>query len=197
MVLRRRFLLGLCGSHAATRLLLADSKGFGNPSAPIAMEVFSDFQCPACKLLYEGTLQPMKTEFVKTGKVFLIHRNFPLQMHPYAREAAGLAVGAERIGKYEPVATALFQKQETWSKNGRLVDALSGVLTLSELQKTQKIAKEPETLAEIERDIKLGKEVNVQQTPTIVLAHKKTKYPVSGIVSYSILQRFLNSLLAQ
>ena len=54
-----------------------------------------------------------------------------------------------------------------------------------------------QTLAAIEKDIELGKQANLQQTPTIIMSHKGKKYPVSGVVSYSILQKFLNSLLAQ
>jgi protein-disulfide isomerase len=188
--------MGLCGLPA-TRLFATESRSFGQPNAPIIMEVFSDFQCPACKALYEGTLQPMKPEYVQTGKVYLIDRTYPLPMHQYAREAAGLAVASEKIGKYEVVATTLFRQQDSWSKTGRLADALASVMTLTELQKVQKLAKEPQTLAAIEKDIELGKQANLQQTPTIIMAHKGKKYPVSGVVSYSILQKFLNSLLAQ
>ena len=83
-------------------------KAVGLPNAPILMEVFSDFQCPACKTLYEQTLMPLVRDYVSAGKVYLIHRDFPLPMHAYAREAASYACAAGRIGKYEQVADALF-----------------------------------------------------------------------------------------
>src|SRR5271165_6297245 len=55
-------------------------KAFGSKSAPIVMEVFSDYQCPACKTLFTNTNRPLMDNYVSTGKVFLIHREFPITM---------------------------------------------------------------------------------------------------------------------
>ena len=197
MVRRRVFLGTLCGLPALTRAFSAPAKSLGDPNAPITIEVFSDFQCPACKTLYETTLQPLKQYFVFKGKVYLVHRDFPLPMHAYARDAACLACASEKIGKYEAVSTALFHQQQSWAATGKVADALTGVLTANELQKVQKLAKDPQTLAEIELDIALGKQKALTQTPTMIMAHKGKTYPVSGVISYSILEKFLNSLLAQ
>jgi protein-disulfide isomerase len=196
MLHRRVFLGTLCGLPALTRAFSAQSKTLGDPNAPITIEVFSDFQCPACKVLYETTLQALKQDFVPKGKVYLVHRDFPLPMHAYAREAACLACAAEKIGKYEAVSAALFQQQKSWAVSGKVADALSGVLTASELQKVQKLAKDPQTLAEIDQDVALGKQLALKQTPTMILSNKGKTYPVSGVISYPILEKFLNSLLA-
>jgi protein-disulfide isomerase len=37
----------------------APLKSYGSSSAPITMEVFSDYECPSCRSLYETTLRPM------------------------------------------------------------------------------------------------------------------------------------------
>ena len=63
-------------------------KAQGVPTAPVTIEVFSDFQCPSCKNLYEEALKPLMADYVSKGKVYLIHRDFPLAMHPHARAAA-------------------------------------------------------------------------------------------------------------
>jgi protein-disulfide isomerase len=81
MIRRRVFLGTLCGLPALARAFSAQTKTMGDPNAPITLEVFSDFQCPACKTLYEGTLQPLMKDFVVKGKVYLVHRDFPLAMH--------------------------------------------------------------------------------------------------------------------
>jgi protein-disulfide isomerase len=178
------------------RAFSAQSKTMGDANAPVTVEVFSDFQCPACKSLYEGTLQPLMQDFVAKGKVYLIHRDFPLAMHAYARAAACLACAAEKIGKYELVSAALFKQQQSWAASGKVADALTGVLTASELQKVQKLAKDPQTMAEIEQDVALGKQLALKQTPTMIIKHNGKTYPVSGVISSSILEKFLNSLLA-
>jgi protein-disulfide isomerase len=196
-MLRRRVFLGsLCGLPVLTRALAAQSKTLGDSNAPITIDVFSDFQCPGCKALYEGTLQPLMHDFVAKGKVYLIHRDFPLPMHAFARNAACLACASGKIGKYEAVSAALFRQQQTWAATGKVADALTSVLTASELQKVQKLAKDPQTMAEIEQDIALGKQRALTQTPTMIIASKGKTYPVSGVISYAILDKFLNSLLA-
>jgi len=56
----------------------ADSgKALGSPSAPIRIEVFSDFECPACKGLHEQILPLVMKDYVIPGKVFLVSREFP------------------------------------------------------------------------------------------------------------------------
>ena len=57
-------------------------KAMGSKNAPIAMEVFSDFQCPACKALFLKVNQKLMDNYVITGKVYLIHRDFPLPCTP-------------------------------------------------------------------------------------------------------------------
>src|SRR6267154_4398253 len=60
-------------------------KAFGSKNAPVTMEVFSDFQCPACKTLFLTTNRQLMDNYVTTGKVYLIHRDFPLAMHAHSR----------------------------------------------------------------------------------------------------------------
>jgi len=49
-------------------------KAFGSKSAPVIMEVFSDFQCPACKNLFLSTNRQLVVNYMNTGKVSLVHR---------------------------------------------------------------------------------------------------------------------------
>jgi len=89
-------------------------KAFGSKSAPVIMEEFSDYQCPSCKALYTGTNRQLMDNYVTTGKVYLIHRDFPLTMHAYSRIAARYARAAAQLGKVEAVEQALYQNQEKW-----------------------------------------------------------------------------------
>src|ERR1017187_7214646 len=73
------------------------NKTAGNPSAPVTVQVFSDFECPSCKVFHDRTLPQLQHDFVATGKVFLVYREFPLPMHAHSREAANYAVAAARL----------------------------------------------------------------------------------------------------
>ncbi len=172
-------------------------KSFGVQTAPVQIDVYSDFQCPACKNLHDGVLHQIQNEYVRTGKVYLTYREFPLPMHKYAREAASLATAAARLNKYEPVAGALFRQQATWSNSGNLESAIAPAITPAELQKIKALAKDPQVQSAIEQDIALGKQNSLAQTPTLIIMKNMRRFPIGGNVSYEVLKRFLDSLLSQ
>src|ERR1035441_6000044 len=88
-------------------------RSMGNPSAPLLFELYSDFMCPHCKILHEQILPAIILDYVKSGKAYLIYREYPLAIpaHVYSREAAAFAVAAARVGKYQEVSDALFRSQ--------------------------------------------------------------------------------------
>ena len=65
---------------------LTAKKSLGSPSAPITVEVFADFQCPQCRLFFLTTTQQLIDNYVSTGKVYLVHHDFPLNMHSHSGE---------------------------------------------------------------------------------------------------------------
>jgi protein-disulfide isomerase len=172
-------------------------KALGVPTAPITIEVFSDYECSHCKLLYEETLRPLMRDYVAKGKVYFIHRDYPLPQHVNARPAACLANASQRVNKYEEVCAALFRQQATWSANGNVEAAIATVLTPAELTKVRLLAKDPKITAEMEQDIALGQKIPVTSTPTMVITHKGRSNPVTGAVNYSILSRYLDDLLSK
>ena len=175
----------------------ASTKSLGVAVAPIIIEVFSDYQFPACKALYEQTLQRLIHDYVNRRKVFLVHRDYPLPVHPYAREAACYACAAERVGKYEQACEVLFRQQSSWSKDGKVGDVVCSILTPAEARKVRALAASPEVFAEVNRDIQLGRSNGIQQTPTMIISHKNQRYPAPGVISYPVLQRFLDDLLSK
>jgi protein-disulfide isomerase len=173
------------------------TKAFGSKNAPVVVEIYSDFQCPACKQLFLNTTQKVMDNYVSTGKVYLVHRDFPLPMHAYSRVAASYSRAAAHIGKCEPVEQVLFQNQEKWETNGDVKGIIAGVLSPAEMKKVQAIvdAKTLEPL--IERDKQLGLTVPITQTPTSVFHSKGQTYPYAGTLSYDVLKDFLDQLVAQ
>jgi protein-disulfide isomerase len=181
---------------------IATLRSEGSKSAPITMEVFSDFECPACKQLFVGTLPGIEQNYVSTGKVYLIHRDYPLQMHKFSREAMRYADSAARIGRYNEVAAVLFARQEEWASTGRGSGDIDGivasVLTPAEMATVRRLAKTAQIEAGIQKDYDLGDKVHqVNQTPTTIITYKGQMWPVTGVMSYPILKQFLDSLLAR
>jgi protein-disulfide isomerase len=184
------------GQMKAAAANLAPEKSLGSKSAPIVVEVFSDFQCPACRSLFQETIRPMIDEYVSSGRVYLVHRDFPLPMHKYAREAARWANAAAQIGKFEKVEEALFSKQEVWSTTGNVESVVAGVLTATELKRVRQLAQGGQLDAAIEKDISMGNTKNVQRTPSMFVTHGAETTPLPpGGVSYPILKQYLDYLL--
>ena len=172
-------------------------RAYGSKNAPISLEVFSDFQCPACKQLYKTTNQLLLDNYVNTNKVYLIHRDFPLPMHAYSKIAARYVRAASQLGKGEQAEKALFDNQEKWEQSGDVDGTLAGALSAAEMTRIRTVAKGTSLDAAIEKDVALGKGYNVNQTPTSVIHYKGQTYPVVGVVSYDVLHSFLDQLLSQ
>jgi protein-disulfide isomerase len=170
-------------------------KSLGSPSAPIRIEVFSDFECPACKALHEQILPLVFKDYAIPGKVYLVSREYPLAMHQFSREAANYATAAARFGKYQDVADALFKNQLVWEVNGKVWDTVAGVLTPAEAKKVQLLAKDPSVLSEVQRDVDAGKAAGINQTPTMIVTRGTNRFPVTGAVNYNLLRSLLDGLL--
>jgi protein-disulfide isomerase len=173
------------------------AKSFGNPSAPLTIELFSDFQCPSCRALHMQELPLIMKDFVNPGKAYLVYKEFPLSQHAHSKEAATLACASARVGKYEQVADALFQNQPSWETSGRVFETVASVLTPAERTKVQALAKDPAVIKEVEDDLQEGQFERVNQTPTMIIIRNGKKYPIGGALNYDLLKRFLDELITK
>jgi len=183
------------GIGGATVAGVDTNKAIGTPTAPITIEIFSDFECPSCKTFHETTLPQLVREYVIPGKVFVASFEFPLPAHPHSREAAGYAVAASRVGMYMPVADALFRGQQSWSVSGRVWETVAGVLTPAQQKRVQAVAKDPGVLAEIENEIGMGRRIPLTETPTLVVIRGTRRIPITGrLIRYELLKQLIDDL---
>jgi protein-disulfide isomerase len=170
------------------------AKGQGNPSAPVVMEVFASFDCPHCREFHDVTLPLIVKDYVNTGKLYLVSREFPLSgpYHPYAREAADYAVAAGRVGKYQMVADTLFKTQATWAQNGKVWDSIAPVLSAAEQKKVQALAKDPAVTSEVQKEYDAGVAAGINATPTVIVSQGSKRYPINA---QQLHYGFLKSLL--
>jgi protein-disulfide isomerase len=85
----------------------------GPADAPVVLEEFSDFECPACGYFFKYA---KRLEADRGGRVRFIFRNNPLQIHRFASIAARAAEAAGFQGKFWEMHDALFEHQQEWSK---------------------------------------------------------------------------------
>ena len=69
-----------------------DDAVLGNKDAPVTIIEFSDYQCPFCRKFWTETFGTIKKDYIDTGKVKLVFRDFPLSsLHPMAQPSAEAA----------------------------------------------------------------------------------------------------------
>lgn len=195
----------------------APVKVYGSKNAPITMEIFTDYQCPTCGNLFEQTLRPMINDYVASGKVYVIHHDYPLQMHQYSGQAARWANAAAEVGQFESVEAALYDNQAAWTASGNLEKYISAAMPATDYKRVEKIMESCEAPgptakpggivpsphpcsvdAYIAQDITAGNQIPVTGTPTYIIYSKGQRLPAgSGFVSWPILKQFFDSLLAQ
>jgi protein-disulfide isomerase len=108
-----------------------DGESLGDPAAPVVVEVWSDFLCPACQSFTRNVQPQLIDEYVATGKVRLVYRHFPLQHHePEATRAAlagACAAEQNRFWEYEQLLMGMLLV------NGREAAAESELSSYAEL----------------------------------------------------------------
>ena len=88
-----------------------DDAYLGSKDAPVVIIEFSDFQCPFCRSFWSDTLPLLKSEYIDTGKVRIVYRDLPLDIHPGAMPAAQATECAEEQGKFWEMHDKIFSEQ--------------------------------------------------------------------------------------
>jgi protein-disulfide isomerase len=145
----------------------------GKPDAPAKIEVFEDLQCPAC-LRYSQEIEPLVLkELVDTGKASYFFRHFPFldtgNPAQESHQAANASMCANEQGKFWEYKSTVF---DNWAgeNNGAYSD--ENLATFAEelhlnMGAFNACFKENRYKNLIETDIKNGKEMGVQGTPSV------------------------------
>ena len=72
----------------------------GSDSAPLVLIEYTDYQCPFCQQFHNTAWDQIKKNYIDTGKVRFINRDFPLDFHENAKRAAIAAHCGEEQGKF-------------------------------------------------------------------------------------------------
>lgn len=170
-----------------------------DPDASVLIEVFSDYQCPACARLYLSTIRPVLADYAMKGKVCVVYREFPLQGRKYSRQAARYAEAASRLGQQQwiRVADALYYHQSLWTVTGHLDPVVSKALSDEEMGQVRELLDDRSLEEDINRHLALGRSRGVRATPTMFITANGKTERVVGAVQYEILRRYLDTLLAR
>ncbi len=153
----------------------------GSKNAPITIIEFSDFQCPFCARFHIQTLPLLLENYIDSGKVKLVYRDFPIQnIHPNAIPAAVAAECADEQGKYWQFHDMLFENQNEWNEL-KTVDAiivfgqyaLAAELNLVQFDTCLTSGK---YVDEVRKDLEDGREYGVTGTPGFFIGNDEVGF---------------------
>jgi protein-disulfide isomerase len=136
----------------------------GSDRAPVQLMEFADFECPFCGGFHK-TLKTVEERYPNQIAVNFVH--FPIQGHRFALPAARVAECAAAQGRFEAMYDQLFEGQESfglkpWSEYA----TAAGVADLAAFETC---IKKTDSLPRVAEGQALGKELDVQGTPTIIV----------------------------
>jgi protein-disulfide isomerase len=173
-------------------------KTSGSASAPITLEIYSDYECPHCARFYGETVPLIVAQYVATGKVRLIHRDLPLPQHHSARLAARYANAAGELGQYDLAVNRIFATQDAWRDNGNIDAQLAQVLPPGVMQKVRERVMNDSTLDDtVDADLAMVSKDHVNQTPSLVIELKGKRENIGAPPSFAVLKSYLDQLLKQ
>ena len=173
-----------------------DDPVLGSPNAKVLMIEFGDYQCPSCRMFWKDVEPRIKKEYIDTGKVKLVFRDFPIvQIHPEALLAAMAVDCSADQNKYWEYHDKVFREQ--YNKGDDLVR-----FKAADLKKWAKdIGLDPAKFdqcldsekykSEVLKDKADGDAVSVQGTPTFFI----NGHVIGGAQAYPAFKNLIDSLL--
>jgi protein-disulfide isomerase len=160
----------------------------GDPNAPITMIEYSDYQCPFCKRFFDESEAILRKEYIESGKVKMIYRDFPLPGHPYAMPAAEAANCAKDQGKFWAYHDLIFKNQN----NLATIDYLKLAEELKmNVQEFKNCLDSKKYTQKIQNDYNSASSIGVNGTPTFFINGKQ----VVGAQPYSVFKNIIEQEL--
>ena len=144
---------------------VADAPFRGSAAARVTVVEFSDYQCPYCARHHRETLPQLERDYIATGKVRYVARDFPLGKHERARPAAIAAACADEQGRFWEMHDALFATPIR-SREGAI--ALARRLGL-DAERFAADLRDPTVRAEVDRQRALCGNAQVRGVPTFFI----------------------------
>jgi len=169
--------------YADARAILqqkADGPYRGSALKDLEIVEFADFQCPHCKDA-QANMDKLAVDFPKARIVF---QNYPLErIHPNAKLAAEYAYCVAKAGgsdAFFQFAGAVFDGQDGLASADGATLTLNSAVTKAGLDPTKisACAATSQTSAAVEAQVKLAQDLDIQQTPTLVVNGRQI--PIGG-----------------
>lgn len=145
-----------------------EKKALGDPSAPVTIVEYMDFQCPACARFSENTLPRIVKNHVSNGEVYYVLRHFPISRHhPQALPAASASECAAEQGAFWPFKLLAMKNQKRLSEE--LYLGIGRKIGLEDFEAFRGCVRKEQHKSKVENDRWTGRMRQVEATPTLLV----------------------------
>lgn len=140
----------------------------GDAKAPLVVVEYTDFQCPFCQQFHNTAFAQIKANYIDTGKVRFISRDFPLDFHDNARRAATAGRCAAEQGKYWEMRHVMIVNADQLKPDN--LASYAGQVKM-DVPKFKTCLDSDKFKAQIDQDVAEGGVAGVQGTPSFVIGY--------------------------
>ena len=165
----------------------------GPANAQVTITEYASMTCPHCAAFNEKVFPKIKSEYIDSGKVRYVFREFPLDIKAAAGSMLARCIAKDDAGKYFAVVDMLFKQQNDWvTKNTTETLTRIGKQAGLSQQAVEDCLKDQALLDKIAADQKYASDVlKVDSTPTFFINGEKIK----GETSFEEFDKKIKSLL--
>lgn len=182
-----------------SKVNLANEPFIGSATAPVTIAYWFDYQCPFCKQDEETVLPQIIINYVNTGKVKIVFKDFAfLGPDSQTLGAYAHAVWAVDPGKFYVWHKAIFDNQGTentgWATQSKIISITTSVLGVNETSKvSQLVTTNAGTYQQVmDADKAEAGKFGIQGTPAVLLDTQV----ITGAQPYTTFQAAINAVLA-
>jgi protein-disulfide isomerase len=165
----------------AANLIEGGSPIMGDPNAPITILEWGDYQCTFCYKFHKNTLNTIQENFIDTGKVKLVFKDFPLNGPDslIAAEAAYCAEDQEKYWQYHDELYKNWGGEKTGWITRESLDEFANTVNL-DLDKFNKCLDEHKYQNKVNLIHEFGKELGIDATPSFLVFNGEKIIKIRG-----------------
>ena len=148
----------------------------GSARAPVSLEEFGDYECLPCSVVF-ATLKKVEKDY--GDRLSLTFRQYPLQMHKHALEAARAAEAAGIQGRFWEMHDALFESRFVWTKEADVRALFNGYASAAgvDLERFKRDLGSPAVAKRIADDQERAASIGVDRTPVVFVNGRSIPHP--------------------
>lgn len=195
LIVALSLIVGICSLlfFDDSRAQIMSDMVLGNTDAPVTIIEYASMTCPHCGAFHRNVLPKLKAEYIDTGKVRLIYRDFPLDGLALRAAMTARCGGPDRYFAFVDV---IYLQKETPAHASDPIAALGQLARLGGLSGDAfRACMQDKALEEYILQTRLDgqKQFNVNSTPTFIIQGK----PYTGLRDFSALQAIVDPLLGK